>query len=363
MTLTPTRLVKFWPNRPLGDVFDRRLNGLNALRLLLAAGVVVWHSFPLTGRSVDWPPAHLLLEFVWVDGFFAISGFLILSSWMNNPSPHKYLAARFLRILPAYYVCLVLTVVVFVPISIWLSASSEPPWSASSLSYLYKNAALWIFQYDVGETTSELPYPGAINGSLWTLAWEFFCYILVMFLGVSGLLKFRATLPLCFAGAWAMLFLTWNGEIESSFARFGARFAVAFLAGALLYTYRDKLTVSWKLVALSGCGVCLSAHTPFFGLVFSPLLAYFLIGLGALSKTPKLQFRNDLSYGLYIYAFPVQQTLAMAGLVNLPVSVFASLSLAVSLCWAAASWFLIEKPILRFKPQITGKVPPSSTAS
>jgi peptidoglycan/LPS O-acetylase OafA/YrhL len=70
----------------LATVLDRKRNGLNAIRLALALGVIAWHSFPLTGRTVEWEPARQLLELVFVDGFFAISGVLIVGNWHNNPN-------------------------------------------------------------------------------------------------------------------------------------------------------------------------------------------------------------------------------------------------------------------------------------
>lgn len=87
-------------HRVLSQVFDRRANGLNLLRLLLAAGVIVWHSFPLTGHDVGWGPARQFLSSISVDGFFAISGFLITGSWLTRPKLLSFLRARALRILP-----------------------------------------------------------------------------------------------------------------------------------------------------------------------------------------------------------------------------------------------------------------------
>ena len=93
----------------LGQALDPRNNALNALRLAMAAEVILWHFFAVTGRVPPSAPVRQLLFGVGSDGFFAISGFLITRSWINNPRVRDYLVARALRILPGLYVCLVVT--------------------------------------------------------------------------------------------------------------------------------------------------------------------------------------------------------------------------------------------------------------
>ena len=90
--------------RTLREVFDPRNNALNAWRLLLASGVILWHSWPLTGRDVSFEPVRQLLRDGFVDGFFAISGFLITWSWLRNPRARDYFAARGLRLLPGLWI-------------------------------------------------------------------------------------------------------------------------------------------------------------------------------------------------------------------------------------------------------------------
>ncbi len=232
------------PSRSLHDAFDRNLNALNALRLLLAIGVISWHSFALTGRTVQWAPLAQILGQVWVDGFFAISGFLILGSWMNNPSPVRYLRARCLRILPAFYVCLIVTAAVIAPIGIVRSGEGAAPYTFDSVTYVTKNAALWIFQFDISGSPRGVPYPGAWNGSLWTLFWEFLCYVAVLVAGVVGLLRYRSTIALAFVGSWVAVLLATAGIVDGENFGHVGRFSLAFTAGALVYQYRRALPLS-----------------------------------------------------------------------------------------------------------------------
>ncbi|EUA24317.1 putative membrane protein [Mycobacterium xenopi 3993] len=110
----------------LGQAFDPRRNALNAWRLTLATGVILWHSFPLTGHHIAFQPVHQLLRDAWVDGFFAISGFLITWSWLSNPRLCTYLVARGLRILPGLWLCLIITAFVIAR-SAWRFRAVQPP--------------------------------------------------------------------------------------------------------------------------------------------------------------------------------------------------------------------------------------------
>ncbi|WP_431277444.1 acyltransferase family protein [Leifsonia poae] len=165
----------------LENAFNPKLNALNAVRLLLAVSVIVWHSLPLTGTPHPAPAITQLLGEGGVDGFFAISGFLIVSSWMRRPRWWPYLQARFLRILPAFWVCLIVTAVVIAPIGILLSRQAFPhTYVTDAATYVVKNAGLRITEFGIAGTPTNVPYPGVWNGSLWTLWWEFLCYLAVL---------------------------------------------------------------------------------------------------------------------------------------------------------------------------------------
>lgn len=198
----------------LGQAFDPRNNALNAWRLTLAMGVILYHSFQLTGRHLPSWPVQQLLGDIWVDGFFAISGFLITSSWLNKPQLRSYLAARGLRILPGLWVCLVVTAFVIAPMAVAIKGGSAAKLLLSSapVEYVLKNSAFMTVQLDIAGTPSGIPFSGNWNGSLWTLIWEVLCYIAVAVLGVVGLLKRRWFIPLVLA-----LTLTWSALLPPEY--------------------------------------------------------------------------------------------------------------------------------------------------
>lgn len=334
---------------PLSSAFDPRLNGLNLLRLLLATGVIIHHSFLVLGIPITGVYAKLLQE-GFVDGFFAISGYLIVSSWHRNPRWWPYLRARALRILPGFWVCLVVTAFILAPIGIALQGSGFPPgYWGDAAAFVARNLALVGFSYNIGPTPADLPQTDW-NGSLWTLWWEFSCYLIVLVLGVIGALKRRWVIPGMFVLSLALILLT-DAHLIGNFLFFmAARFGTMFFAGALIYQLRDRLPVRiWLVVAAAAIVFITAAFLPEYRLVAAIPLAYLLICLGALIKVPALRLRNDVSYGVYIYAFPVQQLLAIVGAGALGVPAFAVLSFLATLPLAVASWFLVERPALRLK--------------
>lgn len=345
----------------LEQAFDPRRNALNAMRLLLAVEVILWHSFPVTGRM---PPAETLqlLFAVGVDGFFAISGFLITRSWLTNPSVREYVAARALRILPGLYVCLFVTAFVIAPIGVALQGGSVARLLLSwgPIEYVLENAAVLHLHFDVGGTPTGVPFEKDWNASLWSLFWELLCYLAVLVLGVLGLATRRwispliliiavtaaAFLPpLTFPGVWTIPQLL-------------ARTATMFAAGAVMYHWRDRVPARWSLVAVSMVIVVVaSIWLPDYRLVAALPLAYAVIVSGVLIKNKRMRLRTDLSYGVYVYAFPMQQLLAIVGLFFLNPVVFFLISTISTLPIAALSWFLVEKRALALKSRFRRKQP------
>lgn len=338
----------------LGASFDWKRNGLNAVRLFLASGVIVWHSFPLTGRDIGFAPLRQLLAEVWVDGFFAASGFLIVASWLKHPDWSAFLTARVLRIMPAFWVCLLVTGFVLVPVILLLGGVSLPAgYWPSAVTYVLSNLFLQLRQYDVAGTPAGVPYPGVWDGSLWTLWWEFLCYLGVLALGVTRLLKRRWTIELVFVLAVAGSVLASLGLLHNYYYVNGARFAVMFAAGALIHKHRARIPVSWPIMCAAGVVILGSTWLPDYRMIAALPLAYLVIAAGALLRAPAYRLRNDISYGVYIYAFPVQQALAVFGLYTLHPLVFALLAIVPTVGLAAASWWLVEKRVLRLRGPLT----------
>lgn len=344
----------------LVQVFDPRNNALNAFRLALAAEVMLFHSWPITHRM---PPAAILQLFfsVGVDGFFAISGFLIARSWLTDPRIRDYLAARALRILPGFYVCLIITAFVFAPISVAIQGGSASKLllSTGPIEYVLKNSAVAYLQHDVGGTPREASGAvGAWNGSLWSLIWEIMCYLAVAGIGLAGLANRRWVSPAILAsatlGATLLPPLTFPGVW--TIPQLAVRSAIMFSAGALLYQWRDVIPARWSLVAVSMVIVLAAGLLPDYRVVAGLPLAYAVVVSGSLIHNKRLRLRTDLSYGVYIYAFPTQQMLAICGFATLNPFLFCLLAAIATLPLAALSWFLVEKPAMSLKSRLKRKL-------
>lgn len=349
----------------LGQVFDPRSNALNAWRLALAAEVIFWHTFPIRGHLPSVRAVLQLLLCVGVDGFFAISGFLITASWMSNPRLRAYLAARALRILPGFYVCLIVTAFVFAPLSVAIQGGSPARllFSFAPVEYVLKNSAVMWLKFDVGGTPHDIPNAGVWNASLWSLFWEVMCYLAVAAIGVAGLANRRwvspAILVVAMIGAVQMPPVTFpevfnrpEGNMATALIFLACRTAIMFSAGALLYQWRDVIPARWSLVAVSVVIVLLAGQLPDYRVVAAVPLAYAVVVSGSLLHSRRLRLRTDLSYGMYIYAYPTQQLLAVAGLLSLNPFVFCLTVAAATLPLAAASWFLVEKPARSLKARL-----------
>ncbi len=345
-----------------------RLNNFDSLRLTAALFVLVSHQHALTGL-----PEPSILNVHSLGGlgvliFFSISGFLVAQSWQADPNLWRFSAKRLLRICPALAVVLVLTALVLGPLT------SSLPWREYFSQLLtadyFKNSR---FEFPdqlrirfAGNTLST-----AVNGALWTIPLELKCYGALAVLGLAGLLRRRwllLVLLLVATGGYALV--TPRGDPLVNFfdwritERFLLEFGLFFFAGTSFYAFRiHQCDLMKKLVLLVVCWV-LAGAALFMG---RPLLALWLVVpvtilLFGNESTPFLRQAGrfgDLSYGMYIYAFPVQQTLIWLYKDSLAWGVLLGLTVAVTSLLAFASWHFVEKWALRLKP---GKAQYKATA-
>lgn len=322
-------------------------NSLNALRLLLAILVIISHA-PLAGYGEE-PYRWGDLEVGgWaVAGFFAISGWLITSSRLRL-SFAPFLWRRALRILPGFWMAIFVTAFILAPVSTFYSGV----WDFSgALSYVVKNAGLVIFQNDVPVTLAALPFPGNWNLSLWTLSWEFLCYLGV---GIAISIPIVRTHRLLTLGAFILLtgmhcLVFFTEQVWATPGmEVGLRLITFFLAGALLFRFGERVSTDWVWPTVSVVVLCVLGWLGWVAVLGGLPLGYLALWAGA--RIP-LQWgtKNDISYGMYIYAFPVQQLLTTAGVAPRGMFVYLAMTLLGTTLLAWASWLIVERPAMRLK--------------
>jgi peptidoglycan/LPS O-acetylase OafA/YrhL len=311
------------------------LNSFDLLRLL-AAVAVIWHHTPiLAGR-----PAQRLFatDFgeLGVGVFFVVSGYLVTASWRRTPDIRRFLAKRLLRIEPALVVSVAVTALVLGAFATTLTTADYLRTPQVWL-YVLRNALLYPVTYVLPGVFAHNPLPDQVNGSLWTLRLEFTCYLGVAALGLAGWLNRRTVAALALlAGTVFVVLHVVRPDLQADDllrrADIAAMFGFLFLAGAFL-SLRDKPVPAWAALVAAP-------------LLVTPLWIFGLpaavIALGSLRS---VRPPADISYGLYIYAFPLQQILASAGHLSFVASVAATLPFAI------ASAYLVERPALRLKPR------------
>lgn len=332
-----------------------RDNNFNLVRFLAAFSVLVSHSFALaTGHAESQPLYSSLgigLGAVAVDVFFVSSGYLITASLLNRANIIDFTRARVLRIYPALIVMVVLTVFVMGPLLTSDRAYLADP---ATYAYLWKNAMLFpgspgtlpgVFEHN--------PYGNGINGSLWTLPYEIRMYALAATVWMT-LYLIKGTRA--FTGAIvviALLALGWHFLRHDQISRL----YLMFMAGAAFYVLRIKLI--WPVfVALAAMLVASTLNRTAFPVIYAlsvPYLTLFaaIVPGGVIRRFNAL---GDYSYGIYIYAFPVQQCIVALIPGIHPVAVAAGAALTAIPC-AMLSWHFLEKPALRMAHRYHIQIP------
>lgn len=342
----------------LGSVFDPRRNSLNAIRLLLAALVIVSHAWPLGRYGSDPSFGDQNLGGWAVAGFFTVSGFLITMSGERSRTVWDYLWRRVLRIYPGFVVALVIGGFVLAPVASLLGGGRYS--LAGAGQYVVRNLGLFIVSYRPTGMFDDAPFNKSLNGALWTLFFEFLCYLAVAV--VIAFLPRRARPPVILgifvAGTVIMLAVTFTDLTLSERALRLARLGTYFAAGAVLHQFRDRVPFSPLLTAVAAGLTVATAFTGTSQALAGLPVAYLLLSGSMLLPLSGIGARNDISYGLYIYGFPVEQTLTLLLLrlhLTVPVGAYVVLALAAALPFAWASWLLVERPAMRWKSLTAGR--------
>jgi peptidoglycan/LPS O-acetylase OafA/YrhL len=333
-------------------------NNFGLLRLAFAFFVIVSHSFELIDGDRSREPFTRLFGTIsvgdfGVDGFFLVSGHLITQSFENSRTAWSYAWKRILRIYPGFIAASLVCLFFVAPFSgVQLTTLPGSEW-VKSLVRMIALAPPALPGAFGGQPHA------ALNGSMWTIAYEFRCYVLIAILGLLGIFRRRAVfLSISVAVLLSAAFVPIDLNPPSPFydlvgtLRESLRFSAMFLFGAVFHIYRDKVKYTGGAAIVVAAALIASLFNAQAATLAIPTLGGFVIfWLAFLPNTPRLNAINrstDVSYGTYLYAWPVQMLLVRyfpgisPGLVMLAATFF-------SVALAFVSWFLIEKPFLSLK--------------
>ncbi len=350
------------------DVF-RRDNAFDSIRLVAATSVIFSHAFVLvTGLEAAEPFFALTrgqstIGRAAVAVFFVVSGLLISASFDRSKDWLQFGWSRVIRLIPALWVCCLLLAFVMGPIVTTYAA--EAYFRSDNVYHFLKVMFFVPSGSGLPGVFHGLPSGDAVNGSLWTLRYEVACYVLGTFLLSLGKRRIFVVSIL-----WISSLVL--SRLQGDAAQYGGvTYHLVWLthlfrfygAGMLIYLLRDKIVVRSDAGWLACILVAISAVL---GSVFNEVLAiagsYCIVVLAynAPSWFKRFTHRGDISYGVYIYAFPVQQLLVPASLKSsAPILMNSLLSLAIVLVLATLSWRLIEKPALSLKKSMKRNAQPA----
>lgn len=354
----------------LDQAFKPRHNSIGFLRWLMAFAVIFSHAGPLAGfydsknLGTQWSDEQSFGGIA-VAGFFFLSGFLITKSRMGRSTFFRFLWRRTLRIFPAFWASLLLVALVLAPIAWWhvngtiRGYVSQPV--ESPLTYFANNMWMSLNQQNIDGLGQGLPLSWCCgydwNGSAWTLLYEFKGYILIGVLGLFGILGYRMIATLSFVLMLilnTLTFLSVNANIAildplmSDF--YSVMVLTPFFFGLVFALWGDKIPMDDRLAMAAG-GIAIFTYFFASGWNLYGQFFFLYVLMWAAVRLPLQNWERfgDLSYGIYIYAWPIQQFVAFFGVYKL--GWFGYHAIVVAACHVVAfiSWHLLEKPALSLK--------------
>jgi peptidoglycan/LPS O-acetylase OafA/YrhL len=335
----------------VSQTISKHADNLTALRLLAACMVLYGHGFVFLGLPepmfMQWLPMGPLGVYI----FFSISGYLVAQSWERDPSAVRFLIRRALRIFPALLACTVLCVVVLGPLL--TEVSQQAYWFSPHTRGYFTNLALYITYYLPGVFTHN-KLPNAVNGSLWSLPVEFAMYLMIVLIGLIRVPKWGV---LAAALGFMVLSAAWAFQATEMLVYYRTDMrqlvlcGVYFFVGACINQFKLNRFFNVTCVVLAVMAwMALSRWMVLFIMASWLFLPFIVLAFGTAKGSPLAKIASwDYSYGIYIYAFPVQQTIVYL-FPQVDLLSYLLSTLVVTLSLAALSWHFVEKPALKLKP-------------
>lgn len=338
------------------EILNPPNNNITLIRLVLALMVIMGHTYAINpvNPSVDLigfiAPFEYTGSFA-VKLFFFLSGLLIVNSLYLRQNSVHYWSHRIARIFPGLLFVLVLSTfvvgVVFTELDLQTYFSDK-----ETYKYIVKNMQLKP-RYVLPGVFFNNPHQISVNGSLWSITWEFKCYIITYLVYLLSFKKyFRVVGTICFSLlGLQIIFFKHMGFYDSTYVGI---YPLFYYVGAVIALNADLIKLDWKILSVSFVLLLMSYFfpNPYNSIFFITFFCFLALWLSVTKPVLKLQMKNDISYGVYLWGFVVQQSIHTLfpywGSYKHMIS-----SLIVSSIMGGVSWFLIEKPSMRLAKRIS----------
>lgn len=341
----------------------KRDNNFNFLRIFGACLVISGHMGAIMGGT----PTLLFTQaehILGVSVFFLLGGYLIAKSWKRDPHPGRYALKRILRVIPEYYVCLIVTVIAC---SFLTTADSQTYWAGARVYVLHNmRFYTWIALPGVFEHN---PLPNAVNGAIWTLPIEMLMYVITpLYLGLTHRIRNpKVRKSIIFLITCATIFPNFFSSFHrKSFVFYGTEWVSA--AADISFWFIGIMMEEFELEkhASVTVGVSLLMILNLVGpqvfiqnVILYIVWPYFIMSLGLNDSLKKIGSHLEISYGMYLYGFVIQQTVIYfmeTGNHMLSVNRCIVVCTLLSMIAGALSSILIARPVRHLQAVIMKKV-------
>jgi peptidoglycan/LPS O-acetylase OafA/YrhL len=342
-------------------------NNFDFVRFVAASAVLYSHCFALTAFGGyeplgQWTHGEFVFGGLAVRVFFVISGFLVTASWLRNPRILAFSSARCLRIFPALAVALAYCVLLG---ALTTSLPTKEFLTDPNTFAFYWHNLILRTEFRLPGVFLNNPVPDAVNGSLWSLYYEFRAYLVVLGLGALGFMSRRWLGALAWLAAALLIFVYrgfWGINVDHDWPVINAN--LCFVGGALIAMDRRLLSRLGATALIAGVMLPFALGTPLSNVAMDLFLISATLWFAHLQIPVLSRFgrRGDFSYGMFIYAFPTQQLIAWFGVTSSPYAML-PMAYAATLALAVFSWHWVERPCRDIKRYFRGAKRPVATVA
>ena len=340
----------------VSQILHPKNNNITLIRLVLASMVIMHHTYAINPVSphvdlTQWiAPSDSSGSFA-VKVFFFLSGLLVVNSLMHRQNTVHYWSHRVFRIFPGLLFVLLVSAFVIGPL--FTDYDLHRYFSdKETYKYVFKNLLLNT-RYSLPGTFLHNPMANAVNGSLWSLAWEFKCYIITYLVYLLSFKKyFRWIGTICFL-LIAVQIACWNNLLCYDL-HWDPYYPFYYFLGGIVALHADYISLTMKSLLVVFCLAVIGYFlgNPYNTILIMSFYSFFLLWVATTPLLLKFKLTHDVSYGVYLWGFVVQQSLHTV-FPNWGSYLHLFVALVISILMGAISWFLIEKPSMSFAKKIS----------